>query len=128
MSRYLLDSSFVVDLLNEIADGEEQGAALRWLRRNRRAQLWISPVTLAEVLEGAQDVDVVRAYLGRYAWQGIHRAQAESTAPRQRRAAERLGENDAWQAAVAECMKAKVLAHDDAFKRLGATYEDYRPA
>lgn len=127
MSLYLLDSSFLVDLLNEIADGEEQGAALSWLRRNRKAQLWISPVTLAEVLEGADDVDAVRAYLSRYAWQGIHRAQAEAAARRQRRAAERLGENDAWQAAVAECMKAKVLAHDDAFKRLGAAYEDYHP-
>lgn len=126
MSRYLLDSSFVVDLLNEIADGEEQGAALSWLRRNRRAQLWISPVTLTEVLEGAEDVDAVKAYLSRYAWQGIHRVQAETAARRQRRAAERLGENDAWQAAVAQCMKAKVLAHDGAFKRLGVAYEDYR--
>lgn len=126
MSRYLLDSSFVIDLLNEIADCEEQGPALTWLRRNRRAQLWISPVTLAEVLEGAENVEAVKAYLGRYAWQGIHRVQAETAARRQRRAAERLGENDAWQAAVAESMKARVLAHDDAFKRLGAAYEDYR--
>lgn len=127
MSRYLLDFSFVIDLLNEIADGDMQGAALAWLKRNRRAQLWISPVTLAEVLEGAEDVNAVKAYLGRYAWQGIHRVQAETAARRQRRAADRLGENDAWQAAVAECMRAKVLGHDGAFKRLGPAYEDYRP-
>ncbi len=127
MSRYLLDSSFVIDLLNEIADRDTQGAALGWLQRNRRARLWISPVTLAEVLEGAEDMDAVKAYLGRYSWQGIHRAQAESAARRQRRAADRLGENDAWQAAVAECMKAKVLGRDDAFTRLGPAYEDYRP-
>ena len=127
MSRYLLDSSFVVDLLNEIADGDMQGAALAWLERNRRAQLWISPVTLAEVLEGAGDVEAVRAYLGRYAWQGIDRVQADTVARRQRRAADRLSENDAWQAAVAECMKAKVLGHDAAFRRLGAACEDHRP-
>lgn len=126
MSRYLVDSSFAIDLLNELADGDTQGAALGWLRRNRRAQLWISPVTLAEVLEGAVDVDAVKAYLGRYAWQGIHRVQAETAARQQRRAADRLGENDAWQGAVAECMKAKVLGHDHAFRRLGAAYEDYR--
>ena len=42
MTRYLLDSSFVVDLLNEIADHDDGGAALQWLRRNRRAGLWIS--------------------------------------------------------------------------------------
>ena len=128
MRRYLLDSSFVVDLLTEIADGETEGPALSWLRRNRRAQLWISPVTLAEVLEGAEDVEAVSAYLGRYAWQGIHRAQAETVARRQRRVADRLGENDAWQAAVAECMRATLLGHDDAFKRLGPAYEDYRTA
>jgi predicted nucleic acid-binding protein len=128
MSRYLLDSSFVIDLLNEIADGETEGPALSWLRRNRRAQVWISPVTLAEVLEGAEDVEAVRAYLGRYAWQGIHRVQAEMAARQQRRVADRLGENDAWQAAVAECMRATLLGHDDAFRRLGPAYEDYRRA
>ena len=60
MSRYLLDSSFVVDLLNEIADRNGEGPALAWLKRNRRAQLWISPVTLAEVLEGAEDEEPSR--------------------------------------------------------------------
>ena len=55
MKKYLLDSSFVIDLLNEMADNDEEGPALQWLKRNRRARLWISPVTLAEVLEGAQD-------------------------------------------------------------------------
>ena len=39
MTRYLLDSSFVIDLLNEIADHDSEGAALKWLRRNRRAEL-----------------------------------------------------------------------------------------
>ncbi|HLJ38837.1 MAG TPA: PIN domain-containing protein [Steroidobacteraceae bacterium] len=127
MSRYLLDSSFVIDLLNEIADGDTQGAALAWLKRNRRAQLWVSPVTLAEVLEGAENVEAVGAYLGRFGWQGIHRAQAQTAARRQRGAQVRLGENDAWQAAVAECMKARILGHDAAFQRLGPAYEDYRP-
>jgi predicted nucleic acid-binding protein len=128
MTSYLLDSSFVIDLLNEIAENDDEGVALKWLKRNRRAQLWISPVTLAEVLEGAEDPEAVKAYLGRYSWQGIHRIQAETVALRQGRAADRMGENDAWQAAVAECMKAKVLGHDEAFKRLGAGYEDYLPA
>jgi len=128
MRKYLLDSSFVIDLLNEMADNNDEGPALRWLKRNRRAHLWISPITLAEVLEGAEDPQAVKGYLGRYAWQGIHRMQAESVALRQKRAARRMGENDAWQAAVAECMKGRVLAHDAAFVRLGAAYEDYRLA
>ena len=42
---------------------------------NPQAHLWISPVTLAEVLEGAEDPAVVNTYLSRYGWQGIHLGQ-----------------------------------------------------
>ena len=101
MTQCVLDSSFLIDLLNEIADGES-GPALRWLERNASTRLWITPVSMAEVLEGAQDPEAVQGYLGRYAWQGIHRIHAEKVASRQRRAAQRLGENDAWQVAIAE--------------------------
>ena len=124
MKHCLLDSSFVIDLLNEIAGGKE-GAALGWLRRNGTAALWISPVTLAEVLEGADDPDAVKDYLRRYSWQGIYRLHADRVANLQRRAARRMGENDAWQAAVAEQMGAVLVGHDKAFKRLGAAYEDH---
>ncbi|MGO9945242.1 MAG: type II toxin-antitoxin system VapC family toxin [Steroidobacteraceae bacterium] len=126
MKHCLLDSSFVIDLLNEIASGKA-GAALDWLRRNSTAELWISPVTLAEVLEGADDADAVKDYLRRYSWQGIHRVHADIVAKLQRRASRRMGENDAWQAAVAAQMGAVLVGHDaKAFKRLGAAYEDHR--
>ena len=105
MKQCLLDSSFVIDLLNEIAAGKE-GAALGWLCRNGAATLWISPITLAEVLEGADDPDAVKDYLRRYSWQGIHRVHADLVATTQRRASRRMGENDAWQAAVAQQMGA----------------------
>jgi len=124
MKRCLLDSSFVVDLLNEIAANTD-GPALEWLKRNASARLWISPVTVAEVLEGAADPEFVRAYLARYGWQGIHRAHAEKVAALQAGAARRLGENDAWQAAVAELMNGIVVGHEGAFRRLGSGYEDY---
>ena len=124
MKRCLLDSSFVIDLLNEIASGKA-GASLGWLRRNGATALWISPVTLAEVLEGAEDPDAVRDYLRRYSWQGIHRVHADLAATRQQRASRRMGENDAWQAAIAEQMGAVLIGHDKAFKRLGTGYEDH---
>jgi predicted nucleic acid-binding protein len=125
MKHCLLDSSFIIDLLNEIAGGKA-GAALDWLRRNGTAALWISPVTLAEVLEGADDPDAVRDYLRHYSWQGIHRVHGDLVAAAQRRASRRMGENDAWQAAVAERMGAILVGHDPkAFKRLGAGYEDH---
>jgi len=94
----LLDSSFLIDLLNEMADARE-GPAISWLKRNEKSRLWISPVTVAEVLEGAADPQTVGAYLARYSWQAIHRVHAEKVALRQMRSSKRLGENDAWQAA-----------------------------
>ncbi|MBI4624872.1 MAG: hypothetical protein HY736_16855 [Verrucomicrobia bacterium] len=45
---------------------------------------------------------------------------------RQSRAGQRLGENDAWQVAVAECMDADLVGHDRAFAALGARYDDHR--
>jgi predicted nucleic acid-binding protein len=128
MRKCLLDSSFLVDLLNEMSAGQS-GPALDWLRNNALAHLWISPVTMAEVLEGAEDPQAVRAYLARFSWQGIHRVHADKVALRQRRAARRLGENDAWQVAIAEQMGAVLVGHDPtAFQRLGLGYDDHRRA
>ena len=125
MKRCLLDSSFVIDLLNEIAEGRP-GSAIAWLKRNRRARLWISPVTWAEVLEGASDPAAVRSYLVRYQWQGIGRSHADRVAESQRRAPRRMGENDAWQVALAASMAGVIVGHDPkAFGRLGSGYEDH---
>ncbi len=124
--RCLLDSSFVIDLLDESAKGAG-GPAVAWLRRNPQAELWITPVTFAEVLEGADDPDAVRAHLHRYRWQGLHRAHAERAALLQRRSSHRMGENDAWQAAAALHMGGCVVGHDPrAFARLGDAYVDHR--
>ncbi len=122
----LLDSSFLIDLLNELADGKP-GPAVAWVARNRGALLWISPVTYAEVLEGAEDKAAVRAHLGRYRWQGLHHAQAEVVAMLQARSTCRMGENDAWQAATALAMRGTLVGHDPrAFGRLGDSYESHR--
>lgn len=124
--RFLLDSSFVIDYLNETAD-RQAGPAHAWFRRNRGAELWISPVTSAEVLEGALDAAAVREAFRAFRWQTIGRQHAEHVALRQSRAAHRMGENDAWQVAVAECMDAVIVGHDPgAFERLGEGYEDHR--
>jgi predicted nucleic acid-binding protein len=126
VKKCLLDTSFLIDLLNELAD-RTPGPALEWLRRNAQSRLWITPVSLAEILEAAQDPLAVRNYLGRYSWQGIHRGHAEQVALLQRRSARRMGENDAWQAAIAQSMGAILVGHDNAaFRRLGADYDDHR--
>lgn len=126
MSRFLLDSSFVIDLLNEIA-ANQRGPARAWAARNPGAELWISPVTSAEVLEGALDAAAVREIFRAFRWQTIGHQHSERAALRQSRSAQRMGENDAWQVAVAECMNAVIVGHDSkAFGRLGAGYEDHR--
>ena len=127
MKRCLLDSSFLIDLLNETAV-HETGPATVWLRRNADAQVWITPGAWAEVLEGAVDKEAVRARLARFRWQGIGHAQADRVALRQSRANRHLGENDAWQVAIAECMDAVLVGHDGAFAVLGSGYEDHRKA
>ncbi len=124
----LLDSSFLIDLLNEISAGK-RGPACAWLARNPRARLWVSAVSVAEVLEGAEDMDAVRDFLSRFRWQGLHHAHAARAALLQRKAAQRMGENDAWQATVALEMRGKLVGHDPkAFARLGAIYCDHRAA
>jgi predicted nucleic acid-binding protein len=126
MKRCLLDSSFVIDLLNETA-ANEYGPARSWMRRNSHADLWVSPVTHTEVLEGASDADAVRDALRPFRWQTIGRQHAERAASIQGRSPNRMGENDAWQVAIADNMGAIVVGHDPkAFDRLGDRYDDHR--
>lgn len=126
MSRYLLDSSFVIDLFNEIASNQI-GPARTWAARHPRSELWVSPVTYAEVLEGASDILAVSEAFRAYRWQSISHRHAERVALRQSRAPQRMGENDGWQVAVAEGIDAVIVGHDPrAFSRLGDGYEDHR--
>ena len=126
MRRCLLDSSFVIDWVNELA-AKERGPALAWFTRNPRCELWVSPVTYAEVLEGAADVKATRELLSTIRWQTIGRQHAERAALAQSRSANRMGENDAWQVAIADAMDATIVGHDPkAFHRLGDRYEDHR--
>lgn len=126
MKRYLLDSSFVIDLLTEMSEGDV-GPAMRWSEGNRTASLWVSPITYAEVLEGAEDPVVVDKAFRAFRWQMIGRQHAFHVAHIQRRSSNRLGENDAWQVAIADLMGATIVGHDpSAFDRLGDRYDDYR--
>jgi len=122
----LLDSSFLIDLLNELAAGRP-GPACAWLRRHPSARLWVSAVSVAEVLEGAEDPDAVRRFLDRFRLQGLHHAHAARAAALQRRSTQRMGENDAWQVAVVLEMRGRIVGHDPrAFSRLGPLYEDHQ--
>jgi len=105
----------------------EAGPAHAWFRCNSGADLWISLITYVEVLEDADDTKAVREAFRAFRWQPIGRQHGERAALRQRCADQRMGENDAWQVAVAECMDAVIVGHDPkAFSQLGSRYDDHR--
>lgn len=122
----LLDTSFLVALERETATGEN-GPARRFLPSLRGRQLVISIVNVEELVEGAADTAAALTSLQRFAIQGLHLAQARRCALLQRRAARRMGENDAWLVATAESIDADVVGADrTAFERLGARYLRFR--
>ena len=96
----LLDTSFLVALERETASGEN-GPARKFLPSLRGRRLVVSIVSVEEILEGAADEAAAFASLRRFAILGLHLAQARRCALLQRRAARRMGENDAWLVATA---------------------------
>ena len=122
----LLDASFLIDLERDTASAT-RGPARRFLPSLRGRAIAVSIVTVEELLEGAADETAALAALQRFSVQGLHLAQARRCALLQRRAARRMGENDAWLVATAESIDADVVGADRvAFERLGARYLRYR--
>ena len=122
----VLDASFLVALERETMRGE-QGPARRFLPSLRGRRLVVSIVTVEELLEGATDEAAALASLQRFSIHGLHLAQARRCALLQRRAARRMGENDAWLIATAESINADVVGADRiAFERLGVAYLRFR--
>jgi hypothetical protein len=122
----LLDTSFLVDLERETAS-DQDGPARRFLPSLRGRPLVVSIVSVEEMLEGATDEDLVFAALHRFRIQGLHLTHARRCALLQRRASNRMGENDAWLVATADSLDADVVGADrPAFDRLGARYLRFR--
>lgn len=123
MSRpVLLDSSFLIALDRETTRGEE-GPARRLLSRLRGRRLVVSVISVEEIMEGAADQTAALTSLQRFVLQGVHLAQAQRCALLQRRAARRMGENDAWLVATAQSLDADLAGADRAaFERLGERY------
>ena len=122
----LLDTSFLVALERETAGGED-GPARKFLPSLRGRRLMVSIVSVEEILEGAADEAAAFSSMQRFAIQGLHLAQARRCAVLQRRAARRMGENDAWLVATADALDADVVGADrGTFERLGARYLRFR--
>jgi predicted nucleic acid-binding protein len=122
----LLDASFLIDLERETASSE-LGPARTFLPSLRGRRLVVSIVTVEEILEGVRDEAKALISLQRFSVQGIQLAQARKCALLQRRAARRMGENDAWLVATAQSIDGEIVGADrDAFERLGARYLRFR--
>lgn len=122
----LLDTSFLVALERETARNET-GPARALLPSLRGRPLVVSVVTVEEILEGAADESTAVAALQRFSIQGLHLSHARRCALAQRRAARRMGQNDAWLVATAEVLNADVVGADRAaFERLGDRYIRFR--
>jgi predicted nucleic acid-binding protein len=122
----LLDTSFLIALERETAR-REIGPARRFLPTLRRRPIAVSIVSVEELLEGADDEAAALVALQRFTIQGLHLIQARRCARLQRRAAPRLGENEAWLLATAELIGADIVgAGRAAFERLGTRYLRFR--
>jgi predicted nucleic acid-binding protein len=126
MKTALLDTSFLIDLADESA-ADVEGPAHRALVRLKGCRIYISAVTVAEVLEGAEDQGAAAAALSAYHFQTLGWGTARRCALAQSRSGRRMGENDAWQAALAVASGHCLVAHDHAFGgRPWLDYLDYR--
>lgn len=117
MADYLLDSSFLIDYFNEVADATVGPARQFRAQMPARARLFVSIVSLAELLEGADDAAAVERALGVLARSlGLSHQHARRVGLIQRRAranGTRLGENDAWIVATAALGQLKLVGDDD---------------
>ena len=126
---YLLDTSLLIDLDAEEVSGGD-GPAHRALKTFPQGAIYLSPVTVAEFLEGAVDEEAAYKVLLQYSWHTIGDAVARRYSLNQRRAARKgtmMGENDAWQAAIASVHGHTLVGCDEAFKnRPWLKYIDHR--
>lgn len=120
---YLLDTSFLIALDAEV-EARDVGPAMRTLASMRGAKVFITPVTVAEILEGAEDFVGAARSLADYHQTVIGWQAAKRCALNQSRAASRMGENDAWQAALAVMGGHTLVARDRGFER--KPWLDYR--
>ena len=134
MADYLLDTSFLVDYFNEVADGTV-GPARRFRATLPGPSRWyVSVVSLAELLEGAGDAVTVERELLRLArLVGLHHQHGNRAGLMQKRAratGTRMGENDAWIAATAALAQLTIIGDDDqAFgDRPSVAYVNFRAA
>ncbi len=134
VADYLLDTSFLIDYFNEVADGSIGPARRFRATLPSRSRFFVSIVTLSELIEGADDARAVERELHQLArLLGLHHQHANRAGLMQRRSratGRRMGENDAWIVATAALAELTVIGDDDkAFAdRAAVAYVNFRVA
>lgn len=116
----LLDSSYLIDLEQEIAE-RRVGPAIAFAHAHRRSAPRISIITLGELAAGASDESGTRRFLSRYRVITL-KPEIGYLAGRLDRAlaakGQRLGENDNWIAATALYYGEPIVTNDNDFARV----------
>lgn len=134
LADYLLDTSFLIDYFNEVADGTIGPARRFRATLPGGSKLCVSIVSLAELIEGAGDATAVERELLRLArvvgLRHQHGTRAGLMQQRARARGTRMGENDAWIAATAALAQLTIIGDDDrAFaNRPSVAYVNFRAA
>jgi len=119
--KLLLDGTFLIDLRKEFDRRKESGPATRFAQTHA-ARAVVSVVSVAEFLEGQTHAAESMRWLRRFGSAlEITQAVALVAGALQRRLAtqgRRLGENDAWQAALCLHHDLSIVSRDDRFSHV----------
>jgi predicted nucleic acid-binding protein len=116
----LLDTTFLIDLAEELAD-YRIGPARRWLAAERGRRLWTTVISAGEFAAGMENNNEARTWLADFNIARLHPEVAYEAAAVDRelsRSGERLGENDTWIAGFARYYGEPILSRDEAFDRV----------
>lgn len=126
---FLLDSTFLIDLHDDLRRGE--GSAKQFMRRHRTQPMVITPITATEYAVGLRHEREARRFLRRFRLLPLGRDLALTAARLDREQmaqGHRLGENDTWQAAVALHFDLTLISDDTDFAKVsGLKLLPYRP-
>ena len=113
----LLDSTFLIDLENEVRTGRD-GRAVQFLARHGSARMSVSPVCAGEFYAGCNDFPDAKRFLARFGSVAFNDAVAVTAGlmeREQRLIGKPLGENDNWIAATARMLKREIVSRDKGF-------------
>jgi predicted nucleic acid-binding protein len=116
----LLDTTFLIDLLEELAVGKG-GPARTFFAAHRTSPFYVSLISLGELAAGEDEPELAREFMARFPTLRLHVGAAMEAAAIDRHLQDRggrLGENDTWLAGIARYNRQPIVSRDLAFDRV----------